>query len=133
MGAGLAALCVWLVRYDIARRNLRHPIPLTRYIAICLFTGTLWLGISGLLSLWFGFTAAGPAYDAVLHSLFVGFVISMIFGHAPIILPALVNISLPFHPAFYLNLAPLACLAGFTGGSRPGRLGGGSPVGRSVE
>ena len=62
------------------------------------------MGISGILSLWFGFTAAGPAYDAVLHSLFIGFVISMIFGHMPIILPALLNVNLPFHPVFYLNL-----------------------------
>ena len=131
VGAGLAALCLWLVRYDIARRNLRHPMPLTRYIATCLFIGTLWLGVSGLLSLWFGFTAAGPAYDAVLHSLFIGFVISMIFGHAPIILPALVNISLPFHPAFYLNLILLhaslilrvgADLAGWAEGRQWGGL-----------
>jgi len=40
----------------------------------------------------------------VLHSIFVGFTISMIFGHAPIILPAVLNRMLPYHPSFYLSL-----------------------------
>jgi hypothetical protein len=108
-GAGLLALAVWLVIFDIARRNLRHPLPLTRYIARCLFLGYFWLGLGG--ALWLFIPAqglyAGPLYDATLHAIFVGFVISMIFGHAPIILPALLNRMLPYHPAFYLSLGLL--------------------------
>ncbi|MBY0432052.1 MAG: hypothetical protein K2Q10_12695, partial [Rhodospirillales bacterium] len=50
---------------------------------------------------------AGLAYDAVLHAVFVGFVFSMVFGHAPIILPAVLRVSVPFRPAFYLPLALL--------------------------
>jgi len=99
-GAGMLALAAWLVRFDIARRNLRHPIPLTRYIAYCLFGGYLWLGLGGALYLGYGVLAAGPVYDAALHSVLVGFVFAMIFGHAPIILPALFQIMLPFRKAF---------------------------------
>lgn len=103
-GLGLLGLALWLLRFDLARRNLRAANPLPRYIAYCLYIGYFWLGFSGLLSLWFGAVFAGPAYDAVLHSIFVGFVISMIFGHAPIILPAFLNRMLPYHPSFYVGL-----------------------------
>jgi hypothetical protein len=103
-GLGMLGLAIWLLWFDLARRNLRHRIPLTRFIARCLYAGYFWLGVSGLLSLGFGAVFAGPAYDAVLHSIFVGFVISMIFGHAPIILPALTQRMIPFHPSFYASL-----------------------------
>lgn len=106
-GLGMLALAVWLVRFDIARRNLRHKAPLTRFIAYCLFLGYFWLGLSGVLNLFYGMQYAGPVYDALLHTVFVGFVFSMIFGHAPIILPALTRINVPFRASFYLPLALL--------------------------
>ena len=101
-GAGLLALAAWLLRFDIARRNLRHPLALTRFIAVCLFTGYLWLGVSGLLNIFYGPQFAGLLYDAELHTVFVGFVMSMIFGHALIILPALTRLAVTFRRAFYL-------------------------------
>jgi hypothetical protein len=103
-GLGMLALSIWMLIFDIARRNLRHPNPITRYIAVCLFTGYFWLGFTGILNMLYGPQFAGPLYDAVLHSVFVGFVFSMIFGHAPIIFPALTQITIPFRPVFYLPL-----------------------------
>jgi hypothetical protein len=38
-----------------------------------------------------------------LHSIFLGFVFSMIFAHAPIILPTITGLSLPFQKIFYLH------------------------------
>ena len=108
-GAGSLALAVWLVRFDIAYRNLRHPIPLTRYIALCLFIGYFWLAIGGVFLLTFGVQVAGFLYDAMLHAVFLGFVFSMIFGHAPIIFPALTGIHIPYHPSL---LVPLVLLHG---------------------
>ena len=47
-------------------------------------------------------------YDALLHAFFVGFVLSMVLAHAPIIFPALLNIKItPFHPIMYLWLCLL--------------------------
>lgn len=106
-GAGLLALAAWLLRFDLARRNLKHPAPLTRYIAVCLFSGYVWLGFGGLISLAAGFLAAGPLYDAMLHSVLVGFIMAMIFGHAPIILPALLGGMLPFRRGLYACLGLL--------------------------
>ncbi|MEO8392656.1 MAG: hypothetical protein ABI700_06655 [Chloroflexota bacterium] len=102
-GIGLLALGAWLLRYDIARRTVKQT-GLTRYIALCLLSGYLWLLVGGALGLWFGGTIAGPAYDAILHSIFLGFVISMVFGHAPMILPAVMQRSIPYHARFYLHL-----------------------------
>ena len=129
-GLGMVALALWLIFFDLARRNLRHPVPLTRYIARCLYAGYFWLGVSGLLALWIGSVFGGPLYDAVLHSLFIGFVLSMIFGHAPIILPAFLKRPLPYRPSFTLNLALLHAsllvrIAGDLGGWQTVRQWGG--------
>ena len=106
-GLGLLLLPLWSLRNDIAWRNIRHKLPLTRYIAWCLALGFIWLGVGGGLSLGFGAQVAGPRYDALLHVVFVGFVMSMIFGHAPIILPAILGIPINFQPAFYVHLIVL--------------------------
>lgn len=106
-GFALLAIALWSIRNDIAWRNIRHKLPLTRYIAWCLALGFVWLGVGGGLSLGFGAQVAGPRYDAVLHVVFVGFVISMIFGHAPIIFPALLGVPINFQPVFYVQLVLL--------------------------
>jgi hypothetical protein len=103
---GMAALAVWLLAFDMARRTVRKS-GLTRYIAVALLAGYFWLGVAGLLGLRFGGETAGLHYDAFLHSIFVGFVFSMILAHAPIILPAVTGMPLAFHGGFY---APLALL-----------------------
>jgi hypothetical protein len=105
-GAGLLALGLWLLVNDIARRNLAQK-ELTRFMAWALLMGYVWLCVSGTLALAYGLPEYGMRYDAILHTLFVGFVFSMIFGHAPIIAPALLRIALPYHAAFYLPLAVL--------------------------
>jgi hypothetical protein len=94
-GAGMVALALWLQRYDLARRTVRKT-GLTRFIAVALLAGYAWLFVGGMLALRFGGVMAGPAYDAMLHAVFVGFVISMVFGHAPVIFPALLRVSLPY-------------------------------------
>ncbi len=106
-GIGMIALAVWLLRYDIARRTVRQQ-GLTRFIALCLLSGYVWLGLGGVLRLAApGIVVSGPYYDAMLHTVFLGFVMSMIFGHAPIILPAVLGRAISFQPAFYLHLGLL--------------------------
>ena len=64
----------------------------------------VWLAFAGLFVLWFGPTEAGPLYDAYLHAIFVGFIFAMIFGHAPLIFPAILSRQANYHPALYLPL-----------------------------
>lgn len=106
LGAGLLALALWLARFDVARRTIRQP-GLPRYAATALLAGYAWLAFAGLVLCLQPPPPAGPLYDAVLHALFVGFVLSMVFAHAPIILPAVARVDIPFHPSLY---APLLVL-----------------------
>lgn len=105
-GGGLLILGVWLLRYDIARRTIRRS-GLPRFSAICILSGGVWLTVSGIIATFAGAVYAGPIYDALLHTIFVGFVFTMIFGHAPIVIPALLNLKVPLSGAHY---APLAAL-----------------------
>ena len=129
VGAGLCGLTAWLLRQDVARRTVRQP-GLTRFIALCLLSGYGWLGVTGLLAVLAGGVAAGPHYDAMLHALFLGFVFAMIFGHAPIILPAVLGVSVAFRRAFYAHLVLLHLtlalrIAGDLASWPPGRRWGG--------
>lgn len=98
-GAALLALALWLARWDIARFTIRQQ-GLPRYIALALWCGYLWLAVSGAAWL------AGSR-DAALHALGVGFVLSMIMAHAPVILPAVAGLRVAYTPLLVLPLALL--------------------------
>jgi hypothetical protein len=100
LGVVLVALALWLFRFDLARITVRHS-GLPRYVALCLLAGYFWLAVGGALA------ATGASRDGALHAVFVGFVFSMVFGHAPIILPAVLRAAFAYHPVLY---APLALL-----------------------
>ncbi len=118
--AGLLALAAWLLRYDIARRNARQQ-GLTRFIAICLLSGYVWLALAGALGLAGALLPGHVWRDAALHAIGLGFVFAMVFGHAPIIFPAVARVKIPYHPAFYLPLLVLhASLALRVGGGLAG-------------
>lgn len=102
-GVGMLALAGWLARYDIAWRRLKAGGQ-ARFVALCLLSGYLWLAVSGLLALVYGGVTAGPFYDAILHTFFLGFVIAMIFGHALIIFPAVLGLSIRYSPRLYSHL-----------------------------
>ncbi len=105
-GLALLGLSAWLLRFDIARIQVRQR-GLSRFIASALLPGYVWLGLGGL------FVAASVlapfplVYDAMLHAVFLGFVMSMIFAHAPIIFPAVLGLPLPYRPWFYGHLVLL--------------------------
>ncbi len=117
---GLLALAAWLLRYDIARRNARQG-GLTRYIALCLLSGYVWLALAGALGLAGALAPGNPWRDSAIHALALGFVFAMVFGHAPIIFPAVARVKIPYHPVFYLPLLALhASLAWRVGGGLAG-------------
>ena len=120
-GLALLALAVWLLRNDIARRTVRQQ-GLTRFIAVCLLSGYFWLALGGAVMAVNGLEPGSAPYDAALHALLLGFVFAMVFGHAPIIFPAVLRVAVPYHPGFYAPLVLLHAslvlrIAGDAGGS----------------
>lgn len=106
LGVALLALVGWLVTFDAARR-LVHTSGLPRFSAAAILTGYVWLVVAGGIWLLVGHVTEGPAYDALVHAVFLGFALSMIFAHAPVIMPAVLRRPLPYHPAMW---APLVLL-----------------------
>lgn len=105
-GALLLILVAALIRYDIARATIRTH-GLARYVAFCVLVGYGWLIVAGAGWLLGGARTEGPIYDATTHAIFLGFVITMIMGHAPLILPAVLRVRIAYHPALY---APVVLL-----------------------
>lgn len=106
LGLSLLVMVMWLWSYDIARGTI-HATGLPRFTAVCLLSGYGWLAVAGFMWLLQAPILEGRAYDAVLHSVFLGFVMSMIFAHAAIILPAVLRQPLPYRAVFW---APAALL-----------------------
>jgi len=103
-GMALVALAIWLMVFDIARRTL-FAEGLPRYMAVCLLGGYAWLAVAGLA--WAAGALGWPTRDAALHALGLGFVVSMMMAHAPVILPAIARVKLLFGRFFYIPLALL--------------------------
>jgi len=104
--AGLLGSAVWLIRHDIARRI----VPLRgqpRFSALSILGGHLWLGLAGALLIVTPPGATAFSYDAALHAITIGFALSMIFAHAPIILPAVTGLRLRYSRLAYISLALL--------------------------
>jgi hypothetical protein len=129
MGVGMLGMAAWLSRFDIAWRSTKQR-GLPRFMALCLLSGYFWLGLSGALFILFSPMEAGPVYDAVLHAFFIGFVFSMIFGHAPVIFPAVLLLPSAFHWRLYIHVVVLHAslilrVTGDLAGWFPGRQWGG--------
>jgi len=103
-GIALMLLAAWFGWFDVARRTIRAH-GLARYMAVALLSGYAWLAIAGLA--WIGMAFGMPLRDAALHALGLGFIVSMMMGHAPVILPAVARVKLQFGGWFYLPLVAL--------------------------
>lgn len=100
-GAALLGIAGWLARHDVARHTVRAS-GLVRFTATWLLAGYAWLAVAGAIWLLAPDWATGRTYDAVVHAVFLGFVMSMVFAHAPTILPAVLRRPLPYRPVLYL-------------------------------
>jgi hypothetical protein len=106
LGLSLLLLVGWLVSHDAARRTV-HSTGLPRFVAWCLLAGYAWLAVASAIWLLRGPVVEGLGYDALVHAVFLGFTMSMIMAHAPVILPAVLRVRLPYHPVMYLPAALL--------------------------
>ncbi|MFM9917235.1 MAG: hypothetical protein ACKVOX_15615 [Rhizobacter sp.] len=115
-----AVLAIWLLRWDIAPRQWRKAGWLG-HTAQCLTVGYLWLLAGAVLGL-AGLAWPGGVTPLALHAVLLGFVFAMVFGHAPIILPALARVR-PIYsvwaraPIWILSASLMARGAGLASGT----------------
>lgn len=69
----------------------------------CLVSAYSWLLIGAGVGSILAPVDSGFAYDAFLHCVFLGLVFSMVFSHAPLLLPRVLRTPVPFHPVFYAH------------------------------
>ena len=101
LGVVLIGLAAWLCRHDVARGGLRRGGQ-AAYIGLLLMVAYLWLATAGIICTIQGPPISLSGYDAVVHSIFLGFTMGMILGHAPIILPAVLRVRLEWTTWFWL-------------------------------
>jgi hypothetical protein len=102
-GIALLVITLWLLRHDIALLNVRRSGQ-TRFMAACMLAGYAWLGFAGLSLIGLPPGESSLGYDVALHAVLIGFVLSMVFGHALIILPAVARVRLSYTPVLYAPL-----------------------------
>ena len=103
LGLSWLGMGLWLLRYDVARITVRQT-GLVRFMGACLLLGAAWLAAAGALLAWHGPQQVGLVYDAIWHAVFAGFTFAMIFAHAPVVLPAVLGIRLPYRPRFWVHM-----------------------------
>lgn len=126
VGLACVGTAWWLLRRDVVRRQLRLRGQ-HRFLAAALFAGYLHLALAGTVLAVLGLTSSAGAYDVVVHGVFVGFALSMVIAHAPVILPAVIGRPLPYRRVLWVPLVALhAALAVRYAGTLAGdwRLGG---------
>lgn len=106
LGVGCLLTAAWLLRDDVGRRMVRTS-GLRRFNAAALLGGNVWLAVAGAVWLIVGQPTSTGTYDAVVHGVFLGFGMSMIMAHAPIIFPAVIGRPLPYRPVMWIPLGLL--------------------------
>ncbi len=105
-GAGALVLGAWLALRD------RPPAvakvrALPRFIATAMPITYAWLVVAALFMITFDGVPTGWRYDAMAHALFAGFVLSMIFAHGPIVVPAVIGAAIAYRRVLYVPLVIL--------------------------
>ena len=105
-GLALLVLVGWLAPRDVARHTI-HSTGQPRFSAAAMLAGYAWLAVAGVAWAIAGVTTTPAAHDVVVHTIFLGFVMSMVLAHAPVILPAVLRRPVPYRPLLW---APLVVL-----------------------
>jgi hypothetical protein len=106
VGLGLVALVGWLATHDVARRTVRSRGQV-RFMAASMLAGYFWLAVAGAVWAVGGPAVEGVRYDAVVHAVFLGFTLSMVMAHAPVILPAVLRRPTPYQPVMLVPAVTL--------------------------
>ncbi len=102
VAAGFLLLAMCLLFFDRGW-NSEKTEGWKGFTKACLISAYAWLFIGGFVGLVTAPVDSGFTYDAFLHCVFLGLVFSMVFSHAPLLLPRVLRTPVPFHPFFYAH------------------------------
>jgi hypothetical protein len=105
-GIGLLLCAVWLIRNDFKACTARSGGQ-NRFLAACLIASYVWILVAGTIGIAGNVRGYAFAYDMLVHAVVLGFALSMVFGHALLVFPAILRIRLAYSPLLYLALALL--------------------------
>lgn len=131
-GMALSIAAVWLLRHDIVWLNLRRSGQ-ARFMAACMTAGYGWLATAGIVLIVFPPDSSVLGYDAAIHAILSGFVLSMMFGHALIVLPAVVRLRVRYARLLYAPLLLLHGAVALRVGSGLAEWEGGRAVGGALS
>lgn len=100
LSVALAGIALWLLREDIALRTVRTQ-GFARFSALLLICGYGWLIVAAVSLSLLPPSETVYGHDAAIHAIAVGFILSMVFAHAPIILPAVTGAPVRYVPVLY--------------------------------
>ena len=129
IGLSLGVLMADTAWHDVARGTVRMQ-GLPRLAAVCMLSGYAWALVPALMWIVAPPAFDGYGYDASVHAITIGFVVSMLLAHAPVIIPAVARREVPYHVAMWVPFAflqvslALRLLAGAREAAYPWRLGG---------
>jgi len=129
IGLSLGVLMADTAWHDVARGTVRMS-GLPRLAAVCMLSGYAWALVPALMWIVAPPAFDGYGYDAGVHAITIGFVVSMLLAHAPVIIPAVARREVPYHVAMWVPFAflqvslALRLLAGAREAAYPWRLGG---------
>jgi hypothetical protein len=105
-GIGLVMCAVWLIRNDLKACTARSGGE-NRFLAVCLIASYAWILVAGMIGIASNVQGHAFGYDMIVHAVVLGFALSMVFGHALLVFPAILQIRLAYSPLLYLALALL--------------------------
>ena len=106
MGAALLLLVADVGWHDVARKLVRST-GLPRFSAAAMLAAYTYAAIAALTWVFIPHVFSGYTYDVTVHSITIGFTLSMIVAHAPVIMPAVIRRDIPYHPVSWLLLAAI--------------------------
>lgn len=106
MGFALFVLVTDVAWHDVASKLVRST-GLPRFSAAAMLAAYAYAAIAALTWVFIPHEASGYAYDLTVHSITIGFTLSMIVAHAPVIMPAVIRRDIPYHPIMWLILAAI--------------------------
>ncbi len=87
----LLTLVLIVAKNDSSLRTPKIKLPMNQYLRVALFGSYLWIILAIFLLVWHFFNQNFFLYDAGLHAITVGFILTMFIAHAPIIFPTLLK------------------------------------------